>query len=399
MNILQLCHKPPFPAKDGGCIAMNNITNGLIQAGHQVKLLTIETHKHPLEIEQLPKSYRTNTGIEAIYVDTKVNIVDAFSNLITQDSYNISRFFSPDFDMKLIEVLKHGSFDIIHMESLFMTPYIATARRFSDAKIVLRSHNLEFLIWERMAKASKNRAKRTYLAYLARQLKKYELSILGQVDGVAAISGEDAQKYCNFEGKTPIITIPFGIDVKDYSVQPEKTEYPTLFHLGSMDWMPNIEGIQWFLDKVWPKVHQQQPQLKLYLAGRNMPDWLAEQNHPNVVIVGEVDSAIDFMHSKSVMLVPLLSAGGIRVKIIEGMALGKTIISTRVGAEGIGYENLKNIMIADNPDEFAVMIHKATTNQEACEQIGINARALAEEQYDNQVLTENLVRFYEKLMA
>ena len=117
---------------DGGCIAMNNITQGLLDANHEVKVLTIETYKHPFRPEEMPADYVKQTAIEAVFVDTKVNLVDAFSNLVTADSYNISRFFSTDFDIKLMEILQAQEFDVIHLESLFMTPYIGTVRRFSQ---------------------------------------------------------------------------------------------------------------------------------------------------------------------------------------------------------------------------------------------------------------------------
>jgi hypothetical protein len=96
MRILQLCNKPPFPPKDGGGIAMNNITRGLLDAGHEVKLLTVYTNKHDLDLSELSKEYIDATDVEGVFIDTQINLVDAFSSLITQDSYNVSRFFSPD---------------------------------------------------------------------------------------------------------------------------------------------------------------------------------------------------------------------------------------------------------------------------------------------------------------
>ena len=156
LSILQLCNKPPYPPIDGGCIAMNTVTNGLLEAGCSVKVLTIETTKHKLDYSLLSKEYIEKTGIESVFVDTSINMVDAFSALITSDSYNVSRFFSPDFDRKLISILKKNKYDIVHVESLFMTPYIGTIRRTSKAKIVLRSHNLEYIIWENLARGTKN---------------------------------------------------------------------------------------------------------------------------------------------------------------------------------------------------------------------------------------------------
>ena len=397
MRILQLCHKPPLPAIDGGCIAMNNITQGLLNAGHEVKIISIVTYKHPYEPEKFPEGYEEKTGFEPVFVDTKVNLVDAFSNLVTSDSYNISRFFSADFDMRLLKVLEKEEFDVIHLESLFMTPYIATCRRKSKAKVIVRSHNLEYMIWERMARVTKNIAKQMYLNHLAKQLKKYEVNVFSQIDGIAAITDEDAEKYRNLGADIPIVTIPFGIDLENYPINIEEAEHPALFHLGSMDWMPNKEGVEWMLDNVWPSIIAQQPKLKLFLAGRNMSPQLQQLEVENVEIVGEVSSAQEFISSKSIMLVPLLSAGGMRVKIIEGMAMGKAIISTKTGAEGIDYDNLKNIMIANNADEFAFMINKVVKDSSLYKEIGKNARELVERKYDNKLITQNLVNFYEDI--
>ena len=175
MRILQICHKPPYPHIDGGCIAIKNISQGLIEKFDEIKILTISTQKHPFKKEEFPKNFIEKSKIEHVFVDTKLNIVDAFSNLVTYDSYNISRFFSPDFNALLIKSLKAESYDLVILESLFTTPYIQTIRSYSSAKIILRSHNLEHIIWKRLANETHNPAKKIYLNLLSNQLKKYEL--------------------------------------------------------------------------------------------------------------------------------------------------------------------------------------------------------------------------------
>ncbi|MBX7093842.1 MAG: glycosyltransferase family 4 protein [Flavobacteriales bacterium] len=398
MKILQLCNKPPIPAVDGGCIAMNTITQGLLKAGHEVKILTIETQKHPALYQEMPEAYKTKTRIESVFIDTSVNLVDAFSALVTSDSYNVSRFFSPDYDRRLVQILSEEQFDIIHLESLFMTPYIATIRRHSKAPIVLRSHNLEYIIWERMAEVSRNQAKKAYLKLLARQLKKYEMQVINTVDGIAAISGEDAKKYHQQKCKKPIINLAFGINLSGYKPVELQREQTTVFHIGSMDWTPNIEGIDWFLKMVWPIVQKKNPQLKLHLAGRKMPSHLNQYSDQNVVIDGEVSDAKEFINQHCVMVVPLLTAGGMRVKIIEAMAMKKAIVSTRIGAEGIDYEKGKHLLIADEPEQFADAILSVTSQPECCKELGTSARRLVEEHYDNEVLTEKLIGFYHTLL-
>lgn len=394
MRILQLCHKPPCPPKDGGCIAMNNITQGLLQEGHAVKILTIHTQKHDFEPELLDKQYLGQTQIESVFADTRINLVDAFSNLITSDSYNVSRFFTADFDIKLQEVLENNSFDVVLLESLFMTPYIGTIRRFSNAGVFLRSHNLEYIIWERIAEGSRNLAKKSYLKLLARQLKKYELRIFEEVNGIIAISSADEKKYLQLGYKGPITTVPFGIDTNSVKPASHPETALTLFHLGSMDWTPNLEGVTWFLDEVWPAIHHHFPGLKLHLAGRAMPDEIAERNDPDVVIDGAVENAGSYMQKHGVMIVPLRSAGGIRVKIIEGMALGKVIISTSIGAEGIDCESGKNILIANTPEEFLNAITLLKNQPEAAAEIGNSARNLVVQQFDIQTLTKKMVSFF-----
>ena len=399
MKVLQLSHKPPYPPKDGGCLAIDNISQGLINAGVELKILTIETAKHPFEKDRIPEQYLEKTGISSVFVDTKLNVVDAFSNLVTQDSYNISRFFTPDFDHVLIKVLEEKEYDIVHLESLFMTPYISTIRMHSDARIVLRSHNLEYIIWERLSKQTGSVAKKTYLKLLAQQLKKYELNVLNQVDGIAPISKRDADDFRKLGAKQPIEIIPFGLNINKYKADSESNKELNLFHLGSMDWAPNLEGLDWFLQYIWPVINTKEPEATLYLAGRDMPDRFFEMGLSKVVVVGEVEDAIKFIKSKSLMIVPLLSGGGIRVKIIEGMALGKAIISTSVGAEGIHYTHKKNIWIADTPDEFAEAVRFFKSNPQKITEFGSNARKLVEKEYSNEVIIDKLLSFYKYLQT
>lgn len=398
MKVLQICHKPPQPAIDGGCIAMNNITKGFIENGVDIKLITICTTKHPFKKELIDKSFLKSTKMEAVFVDTEINIVDAFSSLVTSDSYNISRFFSADFDVLLQQVLEEEIFDVILIESLFMTPYIATIKRFSKAKLILRSHNLEYMIWERLANSTTNKAKKVYLKILAKQLKQYETNVINNVDGIASITDEDGLKYKTLGCKKPIITIPFGIDLKQFNyVENKLKDNVSLFHLGAMDWKPNLEAIAWFGESVLPKINKVFPNMMFNIAGRNMPSWLFNTDWKNVNNHGEVENAKDFILQHDIMIVPLLSAGGMRIKIIEGMALGKVVISTSVGAEGIDYKDRENILIANKKNDFVEQLKWLLTDNSRINRIGKNARRLVEIKYNNEIINNQLADFYKAL--
>jgi glycosyltransferase involved in cell wall biosynthesis len=265
--------------------------------------------------------------------------------------------------------------------------------------VVLRSHNLEYIIWDRIARGTRSITKKAYLRYLSRKLKNYELNVMDQVDGIATISDEDLKRYQTLGFKKPMVNIPFGIDFNNYVCPVGNKPKLALFHLGSMNWMPNLEGVLWFLEDIWPKIHEKFPELELYLAGRDMPGDLTDEPLPNVHILGEVDDAKSFICSNAIMIVPLLSAGGIRVKIIEGMALGRAIISTSVGAEGIDCKNGKDIMLASNARQFIESIQKFVDNPGLATEMGERARELVSRKYDNNKLSEELVEFYKTLSA
>lgn len=396
MRILQLCNKPPYPPLDGGSKAMHNITQGLLQAGHQVKVVCISTPKHPLKVGTIPDEYREQTGIEGVFIDTSLNVVDAFTDLVTADNYNISRFFSPDMDIRLIQLLSQEQFDIIHLESLFVTPYIPTLRRYSKAPIVLRSHNLEHVIQERIAQGERNILKKPYRKFLARQLKSYEDRVIGQVDGVAAITDADAGQMAMRKGGPPIITIPFGVWPAEYQAD-RPAGPPIFFHLGSMDWQPNEEGIRWLLRNVWPRVIEKHPKAKLHLAGNRMPKDMIRAKLPGTTVVGRVPDANRYIAQRHVMLVPLFSAGGMRVKIVEGMAMGKCIISTSIGAEGIRYQPDVNILIADTAAAFTKQMERVMADPSIADSIGASAAELVRTDYDMGRIIQDLIAFYRTL--
>ena len=396
MNILLLCNKSPFPPSEGGPMAMNSIVTGLLEAGHNVKIMAFNSDKYHVEINSIPEDYRKKTRIEFIDIELKINPIEAFKNLFSDESYHVKRFISEKFKERLVKVLKKERFDIVQLEMIYMAPYIETIREHSNAKIILRAHNVEHKIWERIGKKTFFFAKRWYINHLVRTLRKYEMGILDKVDGIAAITITDAAFFRRVTA-TPVIDLPFGVDIDKFNPVFEVGDKPTFYHIGSMNWMPNEEGIKWLLKNVWDDVHKRIPEAKLYLAGRNMPKWLMKTRKKNVVVVGEVPDAQEFVNQHNIAIVPLFSGSGMRIKIIESMALGKTVITTLVGAEGIQYSESEDIIIADNEPKMVENICRLYEHPEEAEAIGLNARRLIEEVYDNKKIINRLEIFYNEL--
>ena len=214
MKVLQLCYKPPRPPVDGGTLAMNSITEGLLENGQEVTVLTVESDKHPIRRESLEEKYLQSTHFESVYIDLSIHPLDAAVALLCGESYNVKRFYSKHFASKLAEILKKNSFDIIHIESIFLAPYVPTIRQHSNARIVLRAHNVEHRIWRQMAESTRNPLKRWYLKKLALALRQYELEHINDFDGIACISAADVETFRRQGCHKPLIDIPFGIDIK-----------------------------------------------------------------------------------------------------------------------------------------------------------------------------------------
>jgi glycosyltransferase involved in cell wall biosynthesis len=398
MKVLQISNKSPWPATEGGSIASYALISGLEHAGHEVHILTMSTWKHPVLIDQIPEDLRLRTQYDWVEVDTRIKVWPAFLNLFTKSSYNIERFISKEFGQALEAKLKQNTYDFILLESLYLTPYLNVIRKNSDAVVILRAHNIEHRIWERLAVSEKNILKKIYLNLLTKRLKRYETQVLPEVDGIAAITDADAAFFRVHSGAALVRVVPFGVMPDSYIYTPQNERSISMCHLGSMNWMPNQEGIKWFLLKCWPGIHTVFPHLKLYLAGRNMPPWFSRNTWPNVEIVGEVDDSQNFISNHPVKVVPLLSGSGVRVKIIEAMALGRTVITTTTGAEGIRYTPGHNILIADTPIAFYEQIKFCVNDPAACAEIGRNARVLIEECHNNIIATNAVVALAQEVI-
>ena len=392
MKVLQLCNKPPYPPVDGGTMAMNSITQGLLEAGCEVRVLTVETDKHPARLEQLPDDYRRRTAIESVYIDLGVRVLPAVVSMLCGESYHVKRYVNMAFAHKLQEILQREEFDVVHVESIFLTPYVPLIRRHSKAKVILRAHNVEHLIWKRVAQSTRHGLKRWYLNHLSLTLRAYELEHLNDYDGVVCITRNDADYFRSHGCRRPITHIPFGVEPE--SVGNVSVEPASLFHIGAMDWMPNQESIRWLLEEVWPVVHRTVPQARLYLAGRKMPARWMNARIEGVTVVGEVPDAMYFIGSKQINVVPLLSGSGIRVKIIEAMSLGKAVVTTTVGAQGIDYTDGENLLIANSPEEFAQQIKRLLDDDSYCRRVGEAALQLVTREYDVKKLTQRLLQFY-----
>jgi glycosyltransferase involved in cell wall biosynthesis len=396
MKILQLCKKFPYPLNDGESVAVTSLAKSLQQLGCEVTLLAMNTSKHYVNINDLPKSFNHYKAIHTVDVDNQVKPFEALKALVKGENYFLTRFESAEYEAKLKALLEKEDFDIIQFETVQILIYAKREIfKHSRAKIVLRSHNVEHEIWERIVNNSKISFKKWYLNRLTKQLKQFEIEQFEVIDALVSITQRDLDLFRNlgFKGKGQVT--PIGLSANNYLPNYQSFDNkPNLSFIGTLDWFPNIEGVNWFLEKVMPKTEN----IILHIAGRNAPESLLNLQMQNVTVHGEVKDSANFINNHSIMIVPLFSGSGMRVKILEGMALGRVIITTSLGLEGIAAVDEQHIFIANTATEFTDRIEFIKNNPTILKAIGENAKAFIESEFDNLTIAKRLMDYYSELV-
>lgn len=394
MKILQIANKAIYPP-DGGSLAILSLAKGYNENGHRVHLLNMVTHKHSNKDHFIDPKYRKSLHIEGVKVNTRISFVKALVNLLFSDKpYIAQRFISNPFKEKIQQLLQNGEFDIVQFEGIYVLQYINHIRTYFQGKIIYRPHNLEHLVWERNAAKSRNKFKSWYFKILAERLKNLEKSLLNTYDYIFPISKNDATLFKLLGNTKPVKVVPFGMDIKKLNQQssPENGIQQVNF-IGALDWIPNQEGLLWFVENCLEHIVKHDPDIKLNVAGRNAPKWLIRKlNHLNINYIGEVENAYKFMLTPGPIIVPLFSGSGMRVKIIEAMALKKAVVATEIASEGIQCTNEENILI-QSKETFTNAVIRLLENKPLQYKIGENAHNFVADQYDFIKIASSALNF------
>ena len=390
MKVLQVCKKSPTPQRDGESIAIHQITKALVAQGNTVDVFAMLTTKHP--------AYDSNSELvgvnyQYIAINTSIHLNGAFFSIFGNIPYVVKRFESESFKLALVKKLQANEYDVIIFEGIFLSLYIDVIKKYSKAKLVLRAHNIENKIWKRQAKLEANYLKKAFLnLVMNRQFERFELDMVQKFDGIISISPVDNQYFIENEvSKT--LTIPVCVGAVTKSSLPQGFQ---VGFLGGMDWAPNVQGVVWFMEKVWLEFVTAYPDATFNLAGRNFPENIKAWQYPGLKVHGEIEDAEQFIRSQSLIISPIFSGSGMRVKIIEAMSYGKCVLSTSMGAEGIQYQDKVNILIADTAAAYLELLRSMYCERVALGRIGAQAAQLVEKEYS---LTEHAKKMHVFLLA
>jgi glycosyltransferase involved in cell wall biosynthesis len=401
----------------------------LAENGAEVDFFSFNTKKHFAENAIIEK-YFGFCKVHLVSLDASVKPLKALWNLLFGGSYHMERYDNLEAAVELYDLIQSSNYDCVMAEGLYSMPIALRVMNQLSVKAdglgsneihdnsnesvqkkpikwVYRSHNLEYQIWERLAISEQQSLKRWYLDLQSKRLKRYEIDAWCQMDAIVPIVETDSNV---------ILATVSEIHKKNqlnsgYSVlnQPQIHVYQpgiaiespfafvhrplSIFHIGSMEWQANEQGVMWFLKKVWPRVLSAQPNVKFHLAGKGLSKTDPRFFQTGIVNHGEVDDAEVFMQSHGIMIVPIQAGSGIRIKSLEAMALGVPVVSTSIGAQGLTVESGTQMLIADDPEGFADEIIQLLLNPAASQEMTQHARTYVEQHHNLKRNTAELIAF------
>lgn len=394
MKVLVIGSRVPYPLRDGGAIATYNLLKGLSEIGISVDFVCLNTKKHHVDISTIDKVFSFLNKVYSFSIDTSVKPIPALQNLFSNRSYNIERFVDASIAEMLKAICEKNAYDVIHFEGLFVADYVKVIRH--PVKI-LRQHNIEYEIWKSLSKTLPIGFKRWYTSLLAHRLEIYEKLITKKFDAVVSITETDrinTRKQLGYDGQTTYI--PAGIEIKQSSNEP--IDQYSVYHIGSMEWMPNQEAMRWFHDSIWPLIESQESRIKFYMGGKHMPESFLGYAEGHFNVLGEIDNLDTFVSDKSILAVPLKSGSGIRIKTIEAMMSGKAVVTTSKGAQGLELINGENCMLADNEKAFADAIVYLCRDTNKRNEIAEKGKRYALEKFGNESVSRSWVTYYKSLL-
>jgi len=392
MKILFLAHLFPLPLDSGGKIKSYHTLKALA-AEHQVHLLTFTRHDN--ELDYLPDLVQICHGIDTVPLTrSRVASVTGFAGSVLQSS---SFIIGRDYRMHMLErlqsVVNRFSPDVIHIDHLQMMPYVDLEGPYLT---VLDQHNVESAIIRRIAQSSSSIPTRFAARIEWPKLEAFEIIACRSCDMVITVSEEDKSAILSLDPTIRNIhAVPIGVDIDYFLPIDTLPGSHNILTIGTMYWPPNVDSVIYFYKEIFPLIREKAPDCTLTIAGQRPASPIkALSADPAVSVTGYLDDIRDICRQCGVFIVPLRSGSGVRVKILNAMAMALPIVTTSVGAEGLEVESGRHLLIADTPQDFANAVTDVLTDSKLADSLGRRARQLACEKYSWSIIEKQLLGIY-----
>jgi len=396
MNILQLSPQCPYPKTDGGKIGIASILEHL-SSYEDVKVTFAFYSEKPINEEQKSLLYQSSHRYIEIPHSTRNTFSRIVHSVITNKCLYLEKHQSDLAISVLTEVMKAEHIQIIHVDHSAMMPLALELQAKFPCKIGYRLHNIEWLLWFRYAESIPEREfKRRFLFNQAKLLKKAEKSFIEKADILFPISNVDLHRANELSHSKKAVVVSAGVMIDYWKTTNKIEKKPTIVLATTYDWIPNRDGLEWFLKEVFPLIITKIPSIQLQLIGKNAEKHCTSTQ--NIEVIGYVEDVRSYIQTASVSICPLFVGSGIRIKILESLAAGTVVVSTSVGAEGIDATEQDGLFVTDEANQFARYCIDLVSNTYKSQLLGQKAQNYTEEYWKWSTQIKKMYTAYTSLI-
>lgn len=384
----------PYPLTDGGRKGVFYPLKLLAQRGHSI-FLTCFVKEEDRVSQNILKDFCTLT---TTFKSTHPTAIGGLRSLVQKLPYLVTRFHDQRHLEKMLDIIRAGV-DLVQIEGIHAAYYGMEIKKRFSVPIVLRHHNLASSNLRTYLRWHPNVLMRGFLRLEFLKLLQYERSVSSLLDRFLMVSPEDEKALLSLAQNTPTVVIPEGVDA-DYFVPSKSPREPdTILWLGSLQWPPNQDSFFWFYRHIFPLILREHPGAVLSVVGTNPPATILDLKHPNLKVLGFVEDIRPEVHKASVCVVPLRAGSGIRIKLLEMFAMGKAVVSTSLGCEGLGVEHGVHLRVADEPQSFAHAVVGLLKNAEECGRLGKAALNHVKRRFTWEAIVDQYEQVYGELLS
>jgi len=405
LRILYVLPMPPSPPRFGAQARMHGLMTTLARRHDLTAISLVDDGFDPDECARAMREYCRD-----VVVIPNPNGRDGagkrmlqLRSLASPWSFERLRFSVPALQDALDRMLRRERFDVVNLEFPYLAHYRSrqSPSGTSPPAIVVDTHEIAYDLARQMSRGAAGASRRAYGAVNWRKLRREERAAFRAADGLCACSEADREHILRDVPQARVAVIPNAADVERY--QPRASDPPpdghTVVFFGLLSTFPNIDGIRFFVREIWPRIAAERPDARCKIIGARPPPEVLELAGPGVEITGFVEDLRPHLASAAAIVVPLRVGGGTRLKIVEGMAMGKAVVSTTLGAAGIEAVPGRDILIADEPASFAASVVRLLADADLAARIGRSARKLAVERYAWSAAGRALEKLFEEILA
>ncbi|MEZ4572027.1 MAG: glycosyltransferase family 4 protein [Thermomicrobiales bacterium] len=399
MRILFLAPHLPSPPTSGGGARMHGLISEL--AGrHEVAVLAFRGRgaNDREAVEATGRYARLVVAVENPHlgVSMREKRIGQLRSLLAPASFERRVYGLPSLQRSFDRVVREWRPDVVVIEFAQM----GYLRFPPEIPVVLDAHNLEHEIILRSGEVEGSFARRAYSRINAFKLKREEMDLVRRVDGLAVTSERDGEAFARlFSGFQPVV-VPNAVDTESFRPPVAEADGLEILFFGAMDYFPNADAVLYFYREIWPGLKRTYPELRFNIVGRDpSPEVRALGDSPGVTVTGLVDDVREWIGSASVVVVPLRAGSGTRLKVLEAMAMGRPVVSTSLGVEGLDVEPGTDLVVADSAAEFRDAVSMLLGSVDERRRLGDAARALVEDRYDWRRSARELDRLLEDVTA